>query len=428
MPCALRRQAPCVASGCVFASQRILLAALIVGTACTTPPNPALPPTASLRVHYQTASAVSHGGPRSVTVALVAVPQPPAGMPLERAASAITSDRGAPFRATSALPSGCRWLEGAAASEWAKQPLGALPVLGDATGVVDASLAARFEVSAELPTLLCEPGPDGALLLRLLTNAAAPPRTELLFLSSPLPPAGTAVLFLPMAHATFAGRAMVVHNDGPATAAAAAEAHAEQPGPTAPPPTRDNWHLAQDSVGEHNLRPALLALARSAGTARGIDVLLSADEPALVAIGAELDAIAAGRSATASSANGADGLTAFAFESALWLGLLPRCERDELSPGLRVGVRRALGAVADDPTTLRQLVQTHGTAAQFAAALRDANLQALQDRDAGLRSVAHEWLLANASPVADYDPFADLQARRAALRKFHAADAAAADR
>lgn len=412
MPCALPAEVRRVAWAHVSARRHHLLALPLLACACAAPPPAIVTGTLTARAMPSTATGIE-AVPTCVRARLLAVAQAPNGDSPERAASAIASDRGAPFRATSALPPGCSWLAGEAAIEWLGHQADT-PVLADATGTVDAALAAAFSAGPDLPTVVCEPAAASAIALRLQTKAAGPARTETLFVREPLPANGCAVLFVPMPHPTPGCRALVLQHTGPATAEAVTRARAELPAAPRRANAQPNWRLASDAIGEHNLRPALLALARAVGANRCIDVLLAAEEPALVAIGNELDAMAATR----------DPVDAFAFERAAWRGLLPRLERDELAPGLCASVARSLGAVADDATTLRLLLMTSPDATAFAAALRNENVQALADRDVRVRAAAHEWLLANGTTIAGYDPFGTGPARSNALRAF-AAEAAA---
>jgi hypothetical protein len=169
--------------------------------------------------------------------------------------------------------------------------------------------------------------------------------------------------------------------------------------------------VARSSIGERNRLGALLALATRLDLSRCIDLLLAADEAVLIAITdalPDLDKPASGEQVP------------WQAERAMWMATLSALQRGEASPALLACTRRQLGAAALDHATLQLLLETSDGPDAFAAGLRDENVTALDDPDAGTRLQAHAWLAARGASVPGYDPLADRDARREALRR-HAA-------
>ncbi len=339
---------------------------------------------------------------KSVRLDVFALPDTPPIGSVEPHLAAVAAETGAPFRAASSLPPTTRWASPAVATGSGRR-------VGGTTGVVAPMLATTFALSApELPVVDCEATADGVrVFLRTATEAgAATERAELLH---PLTAAASGMLFVPARDGQAAGHALIVSitdaaaADDVAAALAAARA-AAQPG-AVPTAAAQQLRIAAAAIGEQSRRAALLAVAGQLGLPSCTDVLLAADEPHLIAIGAEL----AGLDATAADYG-------WAFERAIWTALVPGMQRDELPPGLRVAVIRQIGAVAAEPAVLQLHLQSSADAHAFAATLADENRHALEDRDPVHRVEAHDWLLAHGQAIADYDPMAPAAARRRALR------------
>jgi hypothetical protein len=249
-------------------------------------------------------------------------------------------------------------------------------------------------------------------------RTAADGTRERLELQPMLAPGQAAMLFVPVDPSRgYGGDALLVTVLDPAQPALAeavrASARAAAAAETAAPDTAPSWQLAQRSIGEHNRRPALLAVAHELGSPRALDLLLDADERTLIAITDQLAALPA--EATTAT---------WPFERELLRALLPQLERDELTAALQAGVRRQLGAVADDAGTLRQLLASSADCQAFAAALRDENLAALADRTPAVRTAAHDWLLQHGGSVNGFEPLAPASQRKQALRAHAVAEAA----
>lgn len=376
-------------------------------------------PAVAIAVQYVRRAPAGEAGssPQRLHIELLALRDAVPGGAVDLAASTITSEHGQPFRGASPLPPGSRWLAGDAAQQWvvACKQLGPeqLQELGAATVTLTADLCATaFTPSLQLPRLSFETAarpPAGHLALRLQQTDAERRYSEVQ-IEDPFA-AGPAVLFVAAPAPDLAGYAWVLMPDGPATAdelAQAAAAAAPAPPPPASVPTA--WRVALASVGQHNRRPALLALAEPLRVPRVVDVLLVADERALADITQALAALDPNQENLG-----------WPFERALWTALLPRLERNDLPGSMQAALVRHLGAIADDSTTLRSVLQTAADGAAFVALLRDANIAVLDDHDAGLRYRGHDWLAARGATVPGYQPFASPEERRRALRQYAAA-------
>lgn len=392
-----------------------MLAAL---AACRSTPPLALPAT-TIQLDHRPTSAATGGEPASalrVTIERFALRPGPTGPAADLAARTIATDRGLPFRGASSLPAGSRWLTGADLDAWLAGR-GERQSRGIAEAVVAEDLLCRAQAGADLPELeLRAPVPTAVQVVCIHT--AADGTRERLELQPPLTSGAAALLFVPVDPSRgYSGDALLVTVLDPAppalaaavraSAEAAAAAGAGQAADTAP-----SWRLAQRSIGEHNRRPALLSVAHELGASRALDLLLDADERVLIAITEQLAALPAAA------------VAAWPFERELLRALLPGIERDELGAPLQAGVRRQLGAVADDAGTLRQLLASSTDCEAFATALRHENLAALADRTPAVRVAAHDWLLQHGGSVRGFEPLAPASQRKQALRAHAVAEAA----
>ncbi len=405
----------------------LLLAVLAFASACAAPPPALQRPRVDPVVRYTLAAVPGAAGaarpaddsPQRLHIQLVALADPVDGPAVELAAAAITSESGAPFRGAGTLPAGTRWLDGEPAARWREQLRALEPheaqQLGSADAVVVRGLVTMVHVAADLvPELHFDRAPhEPAAAVRLVRVAATGARDEI-HVRERLGAGACAVLYVPAPAGAVSGHAVLVEVAGVAAddAVAAAFAAATAPagaGAVLPAP----WRQAFAAVGEHNRRPALLALARPLGCARVADVLLTADEAALVDITRALVGVAPD----------ADDV-AWQLERAVWSALVPRLERDELPPAMYAAVARHFGAAVADPTAVRLALTTSASGDEFAAAVVAANRDALGDRDAAHRVRAHDWLAARGHEVRGYAPLAPAAERRDALRRDHAAAAA----
>jgi hypothetical protein len=398
-------------------SSWLALAAL---TACrTAPPTLDLPPLPLQVTYSSTASSTSTPTNAAdptlrVTIERFAVRPGLSGPAVDLAATAIAGDRGRPFRGASSLPAGSRWLAGEWLTGW-QRGAGERQSRGLVDALVAADLQPTVTAGPDLPALELSATAGGAVQVTVIA-AAAHGGHERLLLHPPLAVDAGGLLFVPVVpQSGYGGDALLVTLQGPAAAAhadAVRAAAAPAPIVAAPPP---DWHHAERAIGEHNRRPALLALARERGSALCLDLLLVADEPALIASTAALARLP-----------DADRAAAWPFERAVLQALLPRLERDELSPALQAALRRQLGALANDAGSLRLLLAESADRAAFARGLRDENFAALADRSVALRVEAHDWLQHHGGGVPGFDPLAAAALRRQVLRAHTAAMAAAA--
>lgn len=364
----------------------------------------------------------AESSPQTLHIRVLALRDAPEGPAVDRVAARITRRDGQPFHGASTLPTGARWLTDAAlaASAAVTTPDDARMVrtLGANSAVLAAGLTTTITCpGTSLPTLQVQAARGARVLPATvrLDPVAGADRGERVHLPAGLPVSGVAMLFVPTpGRHEMAGLGVVLAVDpgspvAPDALAAARAAAAAVPAPP-PEPLPLAWRTAFAAVGATVRRPALLALAAPLQQPRCVDLLAIADETALV------DMTTALRDVDPAAAD-----LAWAFERALWRALLPRLERDELSPALAAACWRHLGAAADDPGLLRLSLDAAADATAFAAALRDENLAALAARSAATRVRAHDWLTAQGAAVADYDPLAPLAARRHALHRHQAA-------
>lgn len=408
---------------------RLLLASSLLLVACAAPPaplptEPAPPCVVPLLAdgHAEApATAPAKGLAALVHVEVLALREPPPGVSVDLAASAIRSDRGQPFRGASELPIGTRWcagpdlrahLDGLVTPE-NRTGLGAVSLL------VAPGLGALLQfASPTLPRLRLEANGDALVATVIAPQPPASARQELP-LQQPLRLGDTVLLYVPAeeptARAAGQGLGLVVHLFERATDAQVESARTAATPPAAQPPESPLWLRAVAAIGEHNRRPALLALAQLHRLPRCTDLLLAADERALVEITTGLAAL---------PAEARD--QAFRIEAALLQALLPRLERDDLPPGLTATLRRQLGAATDDTFELRRMLAVCRSCDEFTAMLTEENHEALTDRSAAVRVRADDWLRLHDAGVPGFDPLGPARQRREALRAAEAAANASA--
>lgn len=405
---------------------RLLLASSLLLVACAAPPaplptEPAPPCVVPLLAGGPTdpATPPAEGLAAVVHVEVLALREPPPGTAVELAASAIRSDRGQPFRGASELPIGTRWSTGAtlrAHLDGLTSP-DELTRLGADRLLVAPGLGASLQfASATLPRLRLEANGDALAATVIAPEPPASARQELPLQQS-LRLGDTALLYVPadepVARAAGLGFALVVQVLEPATEAEVEAARAAATQPAAKPPESPLWRRAIAAIGEHNRRPALLALAQLHRLPRCTDLVLAADERALVEITAGLAALPVDAREQA-----------VRIEAAMLQALLTRLERDDLPPGLTAALRRQLGAATDDTFELRRMLVAGRSCDEFTAMLTEENREALTDRSASVRVRADDWLRLHGAGVPGFDPLGPARQRREALRRA-AAEAAA---
>lgn len=394
--------------------------------ACASAPTPLAADEVAVRATPIAVARVENAddSPQLVHIAVFALRAAVDGPAPDVAAAVLAAASGAPFRGASGLPAGSVWLHGdaarALADRWPTDPIAARAV-GAADAVLAVGLGAEIEVAIpHLPTLRLLPATAGGppAIWPILADRTAGVEVHL---RDALAAGDFAVAYAPAGVAAtptapLAGHAIVltVAPTAPTPAAVAAARAAANPTPAAAAGWPRSWRHAFAAVGEHNRRPPLLEIARTLEAVRARDLLLVADELALIACTERLAAEVAQTQADAP----------WPFERALWRTLLPRLERDELPPALHAACLRHLGAMADDASALRSALDRSADAAAFARAIRADNLDALADHDAAWRTRGRDWLQRQGIVVPDYDPLGDDDHRRLALRAFHAAEAA----
>lgn len=343
---------------------------------------------------------------RLVRVEVLALRVAPSGPSLDDATLAIVAERGAPFRAVTDLPSGCQWIAGDDAA--------ALPERSSddrrSLGVIEAPVVPGVEtvVVPSLPSLptLRFTLDGGACRLQIEAPPDADAARDRVLLREPL--TAPHVLFVPGATAPAAGRAFVIVPGGevePGLAAATIAAARAAAASASVTVAEREVQIAASSLGEHNRRPALLALARRFALPRCVDAVLAADEPLLAAM------------TTATCDPRGDTVEpSWQFERAVFAATLPALQRDELPPAMFACLVRHFGALALDATTLQMRLETAADRATFDRALLEENDRALESRDPVWRVRAHDWLGGHAKVVPGFDPMADVASRRAALR------------
>jgi hypothetical protein len=362
------------------------------------------------------------GRGRAVEVRWIAILAEPSGPAVSQAAAVILAERGEPFRARSRLPIGSRWLRGPELDAALRDPShrapnqDALPAaLASARAVLTPGLVTLVQpATPPLPQLRLEPAADQAGPVRVLVEIDDDGRggREVLLIEDGLPNVGAAALFVPTEALAPGGLLVVLEARGDAEpsrvqAAAAAAAAATAAAPSAPPsPRAQAWQLAGAAVGERNRRPALLALVAPLQLQRSTDMLLVADEAALAAVTPPM---------TATDADGPD--VRWELERGLWRALMPRMQRDALTPAMRAAAARHLGAAASDTASLDLLLDTCTDEPAFTQALLRANVRALDDHSAADRAAALRFLAARGHAPADYDPMMEPTKRRRLVRR-----------
>jgi len=286
--------------------------------------------------------------------------------------------------------------------------------------VLGSSLATTVQETggdSVLPDVQIHGTPAGFAVV-LVSGAADDPERETLVVAAPFASDEQVGLFVPDPRVEKGGLLLLLLPAGMPTAAALTSAReiakAKAVTTTDTDATPRNWQVANRAVGARNRRPALLAVVTPLGIPRITDLLLASDEAALIAISSELSRL--------------DPLTKnlpWLVEAAAWRALVPRAERDELSPSLRAAFVRHLGGLSDDGGTLRLLVSVATNGDQFADALIDENIAALNDRSAAVRVCAVSWLHNRRIRIDNYDAMHSLAQRRSAVRRYLAAQEAA---
>lgn len=399
------------------------LLTILMASGCTTPPKPLALPLAILAVDYRPATEAdaSEQAPGQRAVELYAVSEAPTGTAAQLAAAAIVRDRGVPFRGKSRLPIGSCWLTGADVQTWISGKDGRKPSqqqqLGTTTAILAPTLATvihETDDGSPLPTVTMQPAANG-FRARLTSGGDNDPNLEVLHIREPVGPAEPAGLFVPDSRAGAGGvLLLLLPTEAPDAAdLAAAHATAESKPRVAATPTGAprSWQVVRQAVGERNRRPALLALVAPLGLNRISDLVMAADERALIAISNELGKLDPSNEQT-------DKNLAWLVEASSWRAVVPRAEREELSPALRAAFARHLGGVADDGSTLRLLLESCADGAAFERGMVEENLAALNDRSAAVRVRAAKWLAKRSVQVENYDPMASKGDRRAAVRRF----------
>lgn len=254
------------------------LVAGLAATACRTAPPPLDPTPQAPRFTYrlQTPTAAIGSTPTpaacTVTVAIHRLRTPAPGTSADLAASAIRSERGAPFRGASTLSADTLWAAGSELAPWlaaapAREGAGDELPVGLGTAVVAAPLVTDVQWAAGAPTLRLLKTAAGVVVRILPAVAADTPRQEVA-IADALPVDGNAALFVPDAPASQLGTVVLLQVGGEASEEAVAAALAAAPALTTVPEAPPVWQFAFDAVGEHNRRPALLAVARSSGLPR----------------------------------------------------------------------------------------------------------------------------------------------------------------
>lgn len=411
-------------------------------TACQSPPQPLALPAATLSVSYERLASATDAEPIAArtarppvaaagrTIELLAIAEQPTGTPVALAAAAIVSDRGTPFRGKSQLPIGSRWLSLADTESWLKGRAQRLDSQQQELGKVAAVLHPQLVTMVQVATATeSKPGAQTVKVpaLRLQTtqggwqaslySTAAKSKdgpnnqAETVVIAEAIGADEAVALFLPDARVPGGGLLLLVLPEAApsdeAIAAATASAQKMPPSDDTTTPLPPAWRVAHEAIGERNRRPALLAVAAPFRLTRVTDLIVSADEPALIAMTQQLTRVDA-----------RSDKVGWLLEIAIWQALLPRMERNELSPPLQAACTRHLGAIADDPSTLLLLLKTFRDGNAFVSGLIEENLAALADRSPAVRLAAVRWLTSQQITVTGYDPMAPKSERRHALRQF----------
>ncbi|MFN3244874.1 MAG: hypothetical protein ACE37K_25460 [Planctomycetota bacterium] len=387
---------------------------------CSSPPKPLdLLPLTPTVTYQRVPHARADGQALAYSVRWLAVADEPTGEAISQASSAIVRDRGEPFRGSTRMPIGSRWLDAEAVAGWQADDGRGDPLREQQLATADVVLAPGLgtllpAAAAQLPqielhldkdhtghvnAMLDVPADEGAgrevLVIEPAATADGP--GALFVPTDDLRPGGLLVLFAPTGAAA---------DDAVRDAIAIADA---DPAPEPPKisPRRKAWQVAREAVGARNRRPALLALVSPLQLERAVDVLTVADERALIAVT---------KGMTAADADADD--VAWQLERGLWSSLMPRLERDELTPAMRASVTRHLGALVGDPASLSLLLETCDGREAFTRGIRDENVLALDDRSAAVRITAQTFLATRGVEVPGYQPMAARKQRRRAVRHY----------
>ena len=168
---------------------------------------------------------------------------------------------------------------------------------------------------------------------------------------------------------------------------------------------------------ERGGRSALLLLADEAGAPLTADLVLFAEDELL----AELAEVAFASDDQESSASADLGALGWRLERAAWTLLCRRASEDALAAEGRAALLRFAGALGRFPDALLDAVAASTDEAELRARILAEQLAFLEDPDPSARLRAHEWLQAVGAAVEGYDPLAERDARRAALRAHAAA-------
>lgn len=163
------------------------------------------------------------------------------------------------------------------------------------------------------------------------------------------------------------------------------------------------------SVGARARRPAILAAAERLEARRCADLVLVADDEALVALADELPP-------DLEQVSTAE-LT-LALERAAFDALLPRLQMGRLPPALLAWSMRHAGTAGNQPAVLARVLGMATDCADLQRLLIEENLEALGSSDPGIREHAFHWLAQQGIAIAGFDPLGDRAGRRNALRAF----------
>ena len=424
---------------------------MLIGGGCQSPTTPPAMLPANLSVDYKRAEPPQKGSMATTArlVELYAVADAPAGTPLALAAAAIVTGRANPFRGKTQLPIGSRWLAADDTNRWLKsrnqltiwqqKPLATTQVIllpelmtsiafksgpaspGNTTRPMPVLQLQQFagELRATLSTLPPAPAPT-ASEARPLAEQTAKDVKEVIVITKAIGPAEPFAVFVPDPRLPGGGLLLITRPcptpEEAAIAAAMQIATAKLATPAITKSVPLSWQVAQQAVGERNRRPALLAVVTPLKLNRSVDLILAADEQALIAMTRQLATI------TATSAS--QPLVGWQVEAATWQALIPRMSQQDLPPALRAASRRHIGALANDSSTLQVLLKACTDAGMFKAHLIEENLAALSDRSAAIRVAAMEWLKSQKITVDGYDPMASKSERKKSIKEFFKARAA----
>ncbi|MFT4513194.1 MAG: hypothetical protein ACI89X_000110 [Planctomycetota bacterium] len=408
----------------------------LLASSCQSPPKPLTLPPATLSVDYERSVLARPEGPPLAArlMELYAVSKAPGGTPIALAAAAIVSDRGTPFRGKTQLPTGSRWLAPTEVLAWrsglAQRQPWQLQELGTVTAVLAHQLVTSVSIDSvgALPTFQLQRGVSG-LRATLSTEASADRdhegsdpdmrvEREVVVIADAIDSAEPVGLFVPDVRVPGGGLlllAMPSAAPSPETLAAATErANSKLAIAADANPLPMAWRVAKKAIGARNRRPALLAVVTPLQLPRIADLILASDEPLLIAMTEQLGLV-----------DGTVDNVGWPVEAAMWQALIPRMERDELTPSLQAAATRHLGAIYDDASTLQLLLKMSGDGESFARGLLEENLAALGDRSAAIRVTAVTWLHGKKVAVDDYDAMGSKADRRGAVRRYVAAQEAA---